>query len=48
MIATRSELKDRLANPISIGKTAPAIDNARAVGLLGICHSMEEDCGRRS
>ena len=36
LIATRSELKDRLANPVSTGRTAPTVDNARVVNLLGV------------
>jgi nucleoside-diphosphate-sugar epimerase len=32
----RPELKDRLANPISMGRTVPVVDNARVVDLLGV------------
>ena len=36
LTAARSELKDRLANPISAGRTVPAVDNARVIDLLGV------------
>ena len=36
LTTARPELKDRLANPVSMGRTVPAIDNARVVDLLGV------------
>ena len=36
LTSARPELKDRLANPVSMGKTVPTVDNARAIDLLGI------------
>jgi len=36
LTSARSELKDRFANPISTGKTVPAVDNARVIELLGV------------
>lgn len=36
LTTARPELKHRLANPVSMGRTVPAIDNARVVDLLGV------------
>ena len=36
LTAARTELKDRLANPVSTRRTVPAVDNARVVNLLGV------------
>ena len=36
LTTARPELKDRLANPISMGRTIPAVDNARVIDLLDV------------
>jgi len=36
LTTARPGLKDRLANPVSMERTVPAVDNARAINLLGV------------
>jgi len=36
LTTARPELKGRLANPVSMGRAEPAIDNARVIDLLGV------------
>jgi len=36
LVVARSEMKDRLASPVSMKRTLPAVDNARVVDILGV------------